>query len=81
MEKERRIGIVRNTDDLGRIAIPKEIRKLLDIKIGDAVDFYIEKEILILKKYNPGCIFCGSVENTIYFMKKLVCKECAKEIK
>ena len=48
-------GIVRRLDDLGRIVIPKEIRKTMNITTGEPIEIYVEKDALILKKYSKNC--------------------------
>lgn len=73
-------GIVRKVDELGRIVIPKELRKIMNIEEGTAMAIYTDGEQIILKKYEPGCLFCGQVDNIINFRGRLVCPECAKEI-
>lgn len=69
-------GIVRKLDDLGRIVLPSELRKIMDINSGDAVEIFTDGPKIILKKYQPVCIFCGTTENTVYFKEKLVCEDC-----
>ncbi len=73
-------GIVRRIDDLGRVVIPKELRKVMNIGKKDPMEIYTEGGNIILKKYNPGCFICGSVEDTIEYKDKVVCKDCLKEI-
>ena len=73
-------GIVRRIDDLGRIVIPKELRRVLEIEIHDSLEIYKDDEYVHLKKYVPGCVFCGSMNNTIMLKEKLVCKNCIDEI-
>ncbi|SDM21552.1 AbrB/MazE/SpoVT family DNA-binding domain-containing protein [Halarsenatibacter silvermanii] len=51
-------GIVRKVDELGRIVIPKEVRENMDIDAKDFLEIYVDEETVILKKYEPGCIFC-----------------------
>jgi AbrB family transcriptional regulator (stage V sporulation protein T) len=47
-------GIVRRIDDLGRIVIPKEIRRILRIRNGESLEIYIdEPELIVLKKFSP----------------------------
>ena len=60
-------GIVRKVDELGRIVLPIEIRKVLDIKEKDALEIFTEDDKIVLKKYQPACIFCGDADNVIYF--------------
>ncbi|MBO0555743.1 AbrB/MazE/SpoVT family DNA-binding domain-containing protein [Clostridium botulinum] len=73
-------GVVRRVDDLGRIVIPKELRRTLDIDERDALEIYTEGEQIILKKYAPTCIFCGEAKEVINFKGKNVCKICLKEL-
>ncbi|KGO13861.1 AbrB family transcriptional regulator [Clostridium botulinum] len=73
-------GIVRKADDLGRIVIPKELRRTLNIEEGDGLEIYTEGEQIILKKYEPCCIFCGEGKEVINFKGKNICKICLKEL-
>ncbi len=69
-------GVVRRLDSLGRIVIPIEIRKTMDMKNDDSLEVYVEENKIILKKYNPACVFCGNADNVTYIKEKLVCKDC-----
>ena len=73
-------GIVRKVDNLGRIVLPDELRRTLDIDIHSDVEIYVEGDQVILKKYVPDCIFCGSRENVTLFEDKYICKECREKI-
>ncbi|MBM7624221.1 AbrB/MazE/SpoVT family DNA-binding domain-containing protein [Sporohalobacter salinus] len=73
-------GIVRKVDDLGRIVIPKELRKTLNINEKDSLEIYVDGESIILKKYEPGCTFCNNVGNTTIFKGKTICKDCLAEM-
>ena len=73
-------GVVRKVDELGRIVIPKELRKILGINQKDPLEIYTDGDMIILKKYQPFCIFCGDSEQTISFNGKNVCKNCAKKL-
>lgn len=73
-------GIVRRVDELGRIVIPIELRRVLGIGEKDALEIYTDNEKIVLKKYEPACIFCGSVDNVQNFKGKLVCTECIKNM-
>ena len=53
------IGVVRKVDELGRIVIPVELRRNMDIEVKDSLEIYTEDNCIILKKYEPSCIFCG----------------------
>jgi transcriptional pleiotropic regulator of transition state genes len=72
-------GIVRRVDELGRIVIPKELRRTMNIEVGDPLEIYTEGEQIILKKYAPGCVFCGEVDRIVNFKGKHVCLKCLKE--
>jgi transcriptional pleiotropic regulator of transition state genes len=73
-------GIVRKVDELGRVVIPIELRRTLGIEERDALEIYVDDERIILKKYEPACVFCGSAENVSNFKGKNVCKECARSM-
>ena len=53
-------GIVRKVDELGRIVLPIELRRTLDIEVKDALEIYVDGAQIILKKYEPACIFCSN---------------------
>lgn len=73
-------GIVRKVDELGRVVIPIELRRTLDISVKDALEIYVDSDKIILKKYEPACIFCGNADNVINFKGKNLCENCIKEI-
>ena len=73
-------GIIRKVDDLGRIVLPIEIRRTLDIAERDEVEIYMENERIILQKYEPACIFCGSSRGLISYRRKNVCQECVSKM-
>lgn len=74
-------GIVRKVDELGRIVIPIEVRRSLNVDIKDSLEIYIEGEHIILKKYEPACIFCGDARNVVNYKGKLICTNCLNELK
>ena len=73
-------GIVRKIDELGRIVLPMELRNKMDISNRDPVEIFTEDDKIILKKYQPSCIFCGDADDVTYFKGKLVCKNCIKAL-
>ncbi len=73
-------GIVRRIDELGRIVLPIELRNNLGIKTKDAIEIFVEEDRVILKKYEPACLFCGNADDVILYRGKLVCRKCYKEI-
>ena len=70
-------GIVRKVDELGRIVLPIELRRTLGIDEKDALEIYVDQERIILRKYEPACVFCGNASNNQMFHGKNVCRECA----
>lgn len=74
-------GVVRAVDSLGRIVIPIELRRVFDIKETDALEIYVEGEQIILKKYQPSCIFCQESNGVINYKGKNICSNCLNEIK
>ncbi|HIZ55165.1 MAG TPA: AbrB/MazE/SpoVT family DNA-binding domain-containing protein [Firmicutes bacterium] len=73
-------GIVRKVDELGRIVLPKELRSTLDLNQGDALEIYVDGDLIILKKYQPSCIFCDNASNTINYKGKIICRECLESL-
>ncbi len=74
-------GIVRQMDSLGRIVLPIELRRTLDIAQKDSLEIYVEGNQIILKKYEPTCIFCENSRDIVSFKGKNVCPACLKELK
>ena len=74
-------GIVRKVDDLGRIVIPIELRRTLDIEIKDAIEIFVDGEYIMLKKYEPTCVFCGNAANVKRIEEKNICADCIAKIK
>lgn len=74
-------GIVRKVDELGRVVLPIELRRTLDIAERDALEIYVEKDAVILKKYVPSCVFCGSTDTVEEFHGKNICHTCLQELK
>ncbi|VBB05599.1 lp hng hel abrb: transcriptional regulator abrb family [Lucifera butyrica] len=73
-------GIVRKTDQLGRIVIPSELRKVLDISDQDELEIFVDGDLIILHKYEPKCMFCGDTDDVINFRGKNVCRECREQL-
>ncbi|MDO4200024.1 MAG: AbrB/MazE/SpoVT family DNA-binding domain-containing protein [Clostridia bacterium] len=73
-------GIVRKVDSLGRVVLPIELRNSLNINQADALEIFTEGDRIILRKYEPYCVFCGEVDDVINFNSKNVCKKCAGEL-
>ncbi len=73
-------GIVRKVDELGRIVLPIELRRTLDIAERDALEIYVDGTSIILKKHETACVFCGSVKNVTTFKDKNICAACVQEL-
>ena len=69
-------GIVRKVDELGRVVIPIELRRTLQIGERDALEIYVDGEKIVLKKYQPACIFCGNADGIRTFKEKNICADC-----
>ncbi len=74
-------GIVRKVDELGRIVIPMELRRSMDIKERDPLEIFTDGDRIVLRKYSNSCVFCGEGEDIIDFNGKSICPKCLKEIK
>ncbi|GAC44167.1 AbrB/MazE/SpoVT family DNA-binding domain-containing protein [Paenibacillus popilliae] len=75
-------GMIRSLDSLGRIVIPVEIRNARNIEIGDAVEFFVlDDDILVLRKYtSTECVFCQSMESVTYYKDQFICSSCLQEL-
>ena len=73
-------GIIRKVDELGRVVIPIEIRNKFDIAEKDPIEIYVDGSSIVLKKYEPNCVFCGNSKNLVEYKDKLICDKCSKKI-
>ena len=73
-------GIIRKVEELGRIVLPVELRRTLDIAERDELEIYLENDRVILQKFEYSCIFCGSSRGLITYRRKNVCQECIKKM-
>ena len=74
-------GIVRKIDSVGRFVVPVELRSTLNLSNNDSIEIFTDDDKVILKKYQPSCIFCNNADDVIYFKGKLICKDCLEELK
>lgn len=74
-------GIVRRIDSLGRVVLPIELRRSFDIDKEDPVEIFVEDNYIMLKKYQPSCIFCSDAKNIVAYKGKNVCEKCLADIK
>ena len=73
-------GIIREVDKLGRIVLPIELRRVLDIAEKDELEIYMENDRIILQKYEPSCVFCSSSEGLVSYKGKNVCQVCIRNM-
>lgn len=77
----RSTGMIRPVDRMGRVVIPKEIRRQLKIENDkDSFEIYTDGDLVILKKYQASCVFCGSLEDSIPYNGYTVCKKCIEKL-
>lgn len=74
------IGIIRKVDELGRIVLPIELRRTLDIAERDELEIYLDDDKVVLRKYEPSCIFCGSPRSLVSYRGRNVCMECIQNM-
>ena len=74
-------GVVRQLDTLGRIVLPIELRRTMDIGVKDMLEIFVEDDSIILKKYHPSCVFCSDARDVAPYKGKLVCKNCLAELR
>ena len=73
-------GIIRRVDELGRVVIPIEIRNQFNIVEKDPIEIFVNGSSIVLKKFEPNCIFCGNNEDLLSYHDKLFCSDCADKI-
>lgn len=73
-------GIVRKVDELGRIVLPIELRRTMGIEVKDALEIYVDGDHIVLKKYEPSCVFCGNAKDIIHFKVRMSAAIAAHEL-
>jgi transcriptional pleiotropic regulator of transition state genes len=73
-------GIIRRVDELGRVVLPIELRNKFGITEKDPMEIYVDGNSIILKKYEPNCIFCGGSKKLMDYEGKVICEKCAQKI-
>ncbi len=73
-------GMVRKIDDLGRIVVPAEMRRLFNIREGDQLQISVHEEAICLQKLEASCTFCGTTKSVMAYKGKGVCGSCSKTI-
>lgn len=81
MLRMKSTGIVRKVDELGRIVLPIELRRTLNIAEKDSLEIYVEDDTIILRKFETRCVFCGNSKNVVEYKGKNICPDCIRDIK
>lgn len=71
-------GIVRKVDELGRIVLPIELRRTFGVEEKDRIEIFVDGESIILRKYQPACIFCDNAKDIINYKGKNICPDCIR---
>ena len=72
--------MARKVDDLGRIVLPVELRRLHGIQTGDALEISVDGDSIVLRKLSQGCVFCGTVEGLSVYRSRSICAGCRSEL-
>lgn len=73
-------GVVRKVDQLGRIVLPKSLRKRYMMNEGDPVEILVQGDHIILERYRPKCVFCGNMDHVSEFRERHICNVCLAEM-
>jgi transcriptional pleiotropic regulator of transition state genes len=73
-------GVVRKVDQLGRIVLPKSLRKRYQMNEGDPVEILVQGDHIILERYRPKCVFCGNMDRVSEFKERHICADCLTEM-
>lgn len=74
------VGVVRKVDQLGRIVLPKSLRKRYQMNEGDPVEILVQGDHIILERYKPKCVFCSNQENVVEYSDRFICSACMTEM-
>ena len=74
-------GIARRIDDLGRLVIPKEYRKIFGIEVGDLLDMTLSGDAIVVRKVQHACVFCASQDDLGMFKDRFVCGTCVATLR
>ena len=72
--------MARKVDDLGRIVLPVELRRLHGISTGDALEISVDGDAIVLRKLAPGCVFCGTGESLRGYKGRVICESCVDDV-
>ena len=66
---------------VGRIVLPIELRRTLNLEVRDPVEIFIEGDAIVLRKYNAACLFCGATRDLLSYRGKSVCRSCLRQLR
>ena len=81
VENMKATGIVRRIDELGRVVLPIELRRTMNLEVRDPVEIFLDGESIVLRKYEAACLFCGGTHNLTSFRGKPVCSDCLRQFR
>ena len=73
-------GIVRKIDELGRVVLPVELRRTLGLEVRDSVEILVDGETIVLRKFQPNCVFCGGSKELTVYREKNICADCRRQL-
>ena len=73
-------GIVRKIDELGRVVLPIELRRTMNLEVRDPVEIFLDGDSIVLRKYEAACLFCGGIHNLTTFRGKQICGACLRQL-
>ena len=73
-------GIVRKIDNLGRLVIPKELRRIFGLDAQQGMEIYVDGESIIISKHQDKCVICDCKEGLAIFGSKLICHGCISRL-
>ena len=76
----KRAGYLLRIDKLGRVVIPKPLRDSFDVHTDDVLEVFTEGGSIVMKKYAPCCVFCGSEDHIVEYKSKAICKKCLDDL-
>ncbi|WP_076349164.1 AbrB/MazE/SpoVT family DNA-binding domain-containing protein [Alicyclobacillus vulcanalis] len=77
---KKSVGIVWVSDNQFRVTLPKSIRDVLDLPAKSSVEIFLDDNCVVMRKYSPGCVFCGQVDGTTLYRHRPICETCRQEL-
>lgn len=74
-------GIVRRIDELGRVVLPAELRRTMDMKEREELEIFVDGNSIVLRKYRPSCLFCDNLRDVVRFKGKNICSRCLRQLR